>query len=189
MSFQAYLDNIKVKTGKTPEDFKKLAAPKNFTRAGEIVAWLKKDFGLGHGHSMAIAAVLLKSGKPKRTQGEKLSDLFAGPKAKWRKACDQLTAKAVKFGPGVEIVSNDTYVKLHRNGKKFAVIQPSSGERLELGFKMKGVKPIGRLEEAKGSWAGMVTHRVLVTDPKQVNAEVLAWLRRAYQAQASKAVK
>ncbi len=67
MSFQAYLDNIKTKTGKGPEDFKKLAAEKGFTKggkvkddvkAGEIVKWLKEDFDLGHGHAMAIYALL-----------------------------------------------------------------------------------------------------------------------------------
>lgn len=65
MSFQAYIDNIKTKTGKTPADFKKLAEKKGFikrgeldptTKAGEIVAWLKADFELGHGHAMAIYA-------------------------------------------------------------------------------------------------------------------------------------
>ncbi len=60
MSFQAYIDNIKTKTGKTPVDFKKLAEEKGLlkegVKAGEIVAWLKKDFDLGHGHSMAIYA-------------------------------------------------------------------------------------------------------------------------------------
>jgi hypothetical protein len=66
MSFQAYLDNIKAKSGKTADDFKKLADKKGFTekgklkpgvKAGEIVKWLKEDFGLGHGHAMAIYAV------------------------------------------------------------------------------------------------------------------------------------
>lgn len=65
MSFQAYLDNIKTKTGKTPVDFKKLAEKKGLlkpgVKAGQIVAWLKEDFDLGHGHAMAIYAVL--SGK------------------------------------------------------------------------------------------------------------------------------
>lgn len=60
MSFQAYLDNIKTKTGKTAEDFTKLAEKKGLlkpgVKAGEIVAWLKKDFELGHGHAMAIYA-------------------------------------------------------------------------------------------------------------------------------------
>ena len=62
MSFQAYLDNIQKKTGKSPEDFKKLAEKKGLlkpeTKAGQIVAWLKKDFELGHGHAMAIYAYL-----------------------------------------------------------------------------------------------------------------------------------
>lgn len=67
MSFQAYLDNIKAKTGKGPEDFRQLAAEKGFTdgntikdgvKAGAIVQWLKEDFGLGHGHAMAIYALL-----------------------------------------------------------------------------------------------------------------------------------
>ena len=67
MSFQAYLDNIQTKTGKTPADFRKLAAGKGFTengalkagvKAGDIIAWLKKDFDLGHGHAMAIVALL-----------------------------------------------------------------------------------------------------------------------------------
>ena len=60
MSFQAYIDNIKAKTGKTPEDFKKLAEKKGLLKSGikamEIVAWLKQDHGLGHGHAMAIYA-------------------------------------------------------------------------------------------------------------------------------------
>jgi Domain of unknown function (DUF4287) len=56
MSFQAYIDNIKAKTGKTPEELKTLAE-----KAG-IVDWLKKEFDLGHGHSMAIWAVFKDSG-------------------------------------------------------------------------------------------------------------------------------
>lgn len=67
MSFQAYLDNIEAKTGKSPADFKRLAAAKGYTesgtlragvKAGEIVAWLKEEFELGHGHAMAIVALL-----------------------------------------------------------------------------------------------------------------------------------
>ena len=60
MTFQAYIDNIKAKTGKTPGDFKKLAEKKGLLKPGvkamEIVAWLKKEHRLGHGHAMAIYA-------------------------------------------------------------------------------------------------------------------------------------
>jgi uncharacterized protein (DUF39 family) len=61
VSFQAYLDNIEAKTGKTPNDFIALAKQKGYdadTKAGEIVAWLKEDFDLGRGHAMAIVHVI-----------------------------------------------------------------------------------------------------------------------------------
>jgi hypothetical protein len=66
MSFQAYLDNIETKTGKTPNDFIALAKDKGFgpdTKAGEIIAWLKEDFELGHGHAMAIVHVIKNGAK------------------------------------------------------------------------------------------------------------------------------
>ena len=76
MSFQAYLDNIQAKTGKSPEDFRKLAAKKGFAeggklkagvKAGTVVAWLKADYALGHGHAMAIVC-LLKGMKDEATK-------------------------------------------------------------------------------------------------------------------------
>lgn len=67
MSFQAYLDNIEEKTGKTPNEFIDLAKKKGFdnlaTKAGTIVDWLKKDFGLGHGHAMALVHVIKNGAK------------------------------------------------------------------------------------------------------------------------------
>jgi hypothetical protein len=67
MSFQAYLDNIKTKTGKSADDFRAMAEQKGFTqngrlkssvKAADIIKWLRDDFGLGHGHAMAIYALL-----------------------------------------------------------------------------------------------------------------------------------
>lgn len=67
MSFQAYLDNIQAKTGKSPNDFRVLAEQKGFTengavkrdtRADAVVEWLKDDYALGRGHAMAIWALL-----------------------------------------------------------------------------------------------------------------------------------
>jgi hypothetical protein len=62
MSFQAYLDNIEEKTGKTPREFIALAKERGYddpaTKAGVIVDWLKADFGLGRGHAMALVHVI-----------------------------------------------------------------------------------------------------------------------------------
>lgn len=73
MSFQAYLDTIEARTGKGPDDFKTMADAKGFSeggllkpgvKAGQIVEWLKADFALGHGHAMAIYALLSGKRKP-----------------------------------------------------------------------------------------------------------------------------
>ena len=68
MTLKAYLDNIEAKTGKTPQDFRVLAEKKGLLRegvkTGEIVAWLKEDFGLGQGHAMAIELILQSATQP-----------------------------------------------------------------------------------------------------------------------------
>jgi len=74
MSFQAYLDTIEDKTGKTPNEFIALAKEKGFddpsVKTMEIVAWLKEEFGLGHGHAMAMTHVI--------KNGAQISDKHVG---------------------------------------------------------------------------------------------------------------
>lgn len=66
MTFQAYLDNIRARTGKGPDDFRAAAKAKGLLgaelTASRLVAWLKKEFGLGHGHAMAIWHVFKQRG-------------------------------------------------------------------------------------------------------------------------------
>jgi hypothetical protein len=54
MTYKAYIDNIYAKTGKTPEDYQKMAKEKGLQKYGELMKWLKTDCGLGHGHANAI---------------------------------------------------------------------------------------------------------------------------------------
>jgi len=58
MSFQAYLDNIESKTGKTPNEFIAEAKKKRLTEFKDIITWLKNDYGLGLGHARALAYVI-----------------------------------------------------------------------------------------------------------------------------------
>lgn len=74
MSFQAYLDNIEVKTGKTPDEFIELARGKGYdkpdVKSSVIVNWLKEEYGLGRGHAMALVHVI--------KNGPQISDKFVG---------------------------------------------------------------------------------------------------------------
>lgn len=90
MSFQAYLDNIKVKTGKTPEDFHVLAEKKGLLRegvkTGQIVAWLKEDFGLGRGHAMAIVLTLRSASPPEESTETHGAQHVGGSSARQQKS-------------------------------------------------------------------------------------------------------
>jgi predicted transport protein len=181
MSFQAYLDTVKAQTGKTPDDFRELATAKGLTKHAEIIKWLKDDFELGHGHANAVAAVLLKSELRKATPEEKLSKLFTSKKETWRKPYDALMTKVNAFGDDVTIAMTESYISVLKGKKKFAIVQPSSAERLDIGIKLKGVNAAGRLESS-GSWNSMVTHRVKISEAKEIDKEVLEWLQQAYKA-------
>jgi hypothetical protein len=61
MSYQAYLDAVERKTGRTPQQLLAEASGRGFTastRAAEVVAWLADEYGVGRGHAMALYGVL-----------------------------------------------------------------------------------------------------------------------------------
>ena len=83
------------------------------------------------------------------------------------------------FGDDIEISPKKSYVSLRRS-KQFALVQPSTKTRVDIGIKIKDCEPAGRLEAA-GSWNSMVSHRVRLTDVNQVDEELLSWLRMGYE--------
>ncbi len=181
MTFQAYLDTVKAKTGKGPDDFRALAAEKGLAgaKAGDVIAWLAKDFGLGRGHAMAIYSIIKAGDDPRPSDDDRLEKLFSGGKAAQRPLFDDVLAKLGAFGP-VGVAATDTYVSLLRGKKKFAIFQPGAGH-VDIGIKRKGVEPTDRFAAA-GAWNSMVTHRTRVTDAAQLDAELLEWLKAAYDA-------
>lgn len=183
MSYQAYLDTVRKKTGKTPEDFRVLAERRGLLRpgvkAGEVLAWLKKDFGLGHGHAMAIYGTLRSADEPRHTAAERVAEHFSGRRASWQKPYRHLINKVEKFGTDVSVKPTDSYISFLRKGKKFAIVQISA-DRIDVGIKAKSLRVSGRLAIA-GKWNAMVTHRVRIDDPKQIDNELIGWLQTAYE--------
>ncbi|WP_349899824.1 DUF4287 domain-containing protein [Parafrigoribacterium soli] len=187
MTFQAYLDSIKAKTGLGPEDFIALARQKGILvegmKATPVLAWLKEDYDLGSGHAMAIFGILKEALQPRGSNDERVAALFAGGKAMWQEPYDELLARIREFGPDVSVGATDTYLSLLRGAKKFAVVYTTAA-RMDVGIKLKGDAPVPELVEGRltpaGSWNSMVTHRVRITDASQLDAELLAWLRDAY---------
>ena len=182
MSFQAYIDTIKTKTGKTPEDFLRLARSKGLlepgVKTGQVVDWLKDDYGLGRGHAMALVLTFKSATQAPTSRTEAIDKHFKGARARWRATFDELLADVEGFGPGVSLGPTGSYISLLRDGRKFAIVQVTA-DRLDIGMKLKGEPASGHFEAA-GSWNSMVTHRVHVTEPKQIDTQVVSRLRRAY---------
>ena len=79
----------------------------------------------------------------------------------------------------MEVSPKKAYVSVRRK-KQFAIIQPSTKTRLDVGLNLKGVEPNGSLE-ASGSWNAMCTHRVKVEGEKMISKELIEQIRKAYE--------
>lgn len=174
--------NLATKTGKTLEQWRALAKRSGRAKHGELVAHLKSEHGLTHGYANLVAHSALGSDSVSLAEsGEDLVALqYSGAKAALRPIYDRLIAGIAKFGGDVEISPKKGYVSLRRS-KQFGLIQPSTAARLDVGINLKGAPASGRLEAA-GSFNAMVSHRVRLQAPGEVDAELLGWLKRAYDA-------
>lgn len=147
---------------------------------GQIVKFLKSDHGFTHGYANFVAHKTLKSSSLDADDDDMVAAQYAGPKTELRPIYERLVSLVQDFGEGAELAPKKSYVSLRHN-KQFGLIQPSTKTRVDLGLVLKGKEPSGRLEPA-GSFNSMVTHRVRLEDVNQVDAEVAAWLKEAFDA-------
>ncbi|MEE2692451.1 MAG: DUF4287 domain-containing protein [Pseudomonadota bacterium] len=170
--------NMKGKTGKTLSEWVAIAGKSGKHKHGEIVSCLKTEHGLTHGYANMVAHTVLKSdaGSMSKTT-DLVAAQYAGDKAALKPIYDAVIKAVESFGD-VEIAPKKTYVSLRRS-KQFALVQPSTKTRLDLGINLKGEPPKGRLE-ASGSFNAMVSHRVKLEKPADFDKEVKTWLKAAY---------
>ncbi|MCB9992333.1 MAG: DUF4287 domain-containing protein [Hyphomicrobiaceae bacterium] len=184
MSFQAYLDTIEKKTGLDANQFIALARQKGFLeksiKAGDIISWLNDDYGLGHGHAMALVNLFKHASGNAAGRDEKIEKLFSGKKEKWRPAFDRLYAHIRGLGEDVGLSPTATYVSILRGKNKVAIVA-TTADRMDIGLKLKGVPFTGRFSDA-AAFNAMVTHKVTLETPDGLDQEVLDFAARAYTA-------
>lgn len=175
------IDGLKGKTGKALEEWQRLVSASGKSRHGEIVSWLKAEHAVTHGYANLIAHMSLKSDAGSlAADGEDLvAGQYSGAKTELRPIYEALAAAIQAFGPDVELAPKKQYVSVRRS-KQFALIQPSTATRVDVGLNLKGTPPTKRLE-ASGSFNSMVTHRVRVGATNDVDTELVNWLQSAYE--------
>lgn len=174
--------NLEAKTGKTLDQWVALVKKLGDKKHGEVVAHLKEQHGLGHGYAnLVVHAAKGGLAAPDAAGGEDLvASQYAGDKAGLRPIYDRLIAEIGKFGKDVEVSPKKAYVSIRR-AKQFAILQPSTKTRFDVGINLKGAPAKGRLE-ASGSFNSMVSHRVRLESAGQVDGELVGWLKAAYDA-------
>ena len=178
-AWQTMIQNLEEKTGKSLAEWVKIAKASKPAKHGELVKFLKSDHGLTHGYANLVAQrTLADSDEGKAAADDPVAAQYAGEKAGLRLIYDALVTAVGKFGSDVEVSPKKTCVSLRRS-KQFALIQPTTKTRVDVGINLKGVAPKGRLE-ASGSFNAMVSHRVRVENIKDVDKELIGWLKDAY---------
>jgi hypothetical protein len=171
--------NLLEKTGKSIDEWAEIARKSGLGRHKDLVAHLKAEHGLSHGYANQVALkAVAPDDAPKPGSDDLVDAQYLGAKAALRPIHDALCSAVRAFGPDVEFSPKKAYVSLRRS-KQFGLIQPSTATRVDVGLILKGIEPLGRLEPS-GSFNAMFTHRVKVGTPAEVDAELIGWLRRAY---------
>ena len=172
-------ESIKPKTGKSLEEWIAILRPHNFQKHGEYMAFLKGEHGITHGYANLIAHKARGSDAGSHDDGDLVTAQYAGGKEHLKAIYDALVDHISEFGDDIEWAPKKANVSVRRK-RQFALIQPSTKTRMDLGLKLPGVDLAGRLE-GSGPFGTMCTHRVRLETVTDVDSEVLGWIRQAYE--------
>lgn len=174
------LKNLKLNTGKDLKKWVQIVKKQKLEKHGERIKYLKTEHGFTHGFANLVAhyvtrplpgeGVEVDTGDLVSAQYEKKPDLLP--------IYEKLIKEVKKFGKDVEIAPKKAYVSL-RAKTQFGLIQPSTKSRIDIGIKFKDEPTTERLESSK-SFNSMVSHRVRIESVKEVDKELIGWLKKAY---------
>jgi hypothetical protein len=178
------LANIEKRTGKSLSELTTIVKKSGLTKHGELVAMLKSELGMGHGDANTLVHTVRNSesgsaAPAQAASGDQVLDsLYTGPKEALRPIHEKLLAAMRKLGE-FESAPKKTYVS-YRRKKQFAMIGPATKTQVELGLNVKGLGAGGRLTELPAGQ--MCNYKVRLSDAREVDAELVGWLRAAYTA-------
>ena len=183
-ALQTQIRNIEEKYGKSLAEWIALIRDSGITKHTEIIAMLKSQYGVSHGSANRLALIAREADAAsiaraaKASGSDPIDDMYSGKKADLKPLYDALISAITSFGNDIEVAPKKGYVSLRRK-KQFAMLQPTTVSRIDVGLILNDAPTTGRLESASGLNA-MFTHRVRVTDTKDIDEQLITWLKQAY---------
>lgn len=173
-ALQTMISNMPEKTGKSLEEWKKILKDKAFSKHGEAVKFLKTEHGVTHGFANTIVTL---SKEENSTPNDLVVNQYKG-KESLLPIYEALLKFVKTLGNDITITPKKTSVSIIRK-RQFILIKPATKTRIDLGFKLKD-KPITERLENSGPFGTMCTHRVKLNNVSEVDTELTAWIRQAY---------
>ena len=173
------MDNLLKNTGKSLDEWIAAVKHANLSKHGEILKFLKEQHAFTHGYANLVAHKTLGSDAGSAENTDELIEKQYAGKEHLRPIYERLMNEIRRFGADVEIAPKNAYVRLRRK-KQFAILQPATKTRFEVGIILKGQEPSGILEVISGANA-MCSHRINLGSESDINPEVVEWIRKAYE--------
>jgi len=176
---QTMINNLEKNTGKSLATWIQIVKESGLVKHGEIIKYLKSDHGFTHGFANLVAH---KAKGSDAGSAANVSDLVTAQytgKESLKPIYEKFIDSINKLGDDVELAPKKAYVSIKRK-KQFALIQPSTKTRIDVGIQLKEFEFTDRLIKS-GSWNTMVSHRVKIGELEEVNDELFAWLKEAYE--------
>jgi len=174
-ALQTMINNMPEKTGKSLEEWKIILKSINFDKHGEAVKFLKTEHGVTHGFANTIVTL---SKDNQESPDDLLTNQYKG-KEDLMPIYEKLVNEILKFGTDITKTPKKDSVSMIRR-HQFALIKPATKTRIDLGLKIKDKPTTERLENS-GPFGTMCTHRVRLSTVNEVDAELVAWLKEAYE--------
>jgi len=168
------LKSIEEITGLNPDIIVKEIRNQSLEKHGQKITYVKQKYGLSHGFANLLAHMSKGDFGKKEKTGDLIENQYEG-KENLKPIYDKL-CKALRSMEGVTLAPKKAYVSV-RTGKQFAIIQPSTKKRLDLGLKFPKGHDVD-LEDS-GSFNTMVSHRIRLSSEAEVDEKVIAHLRSA----------
>ncbi len=173
------IDNLFKNTGKSMEQWIDIVNKGNFAKHGEIINYLKEEHGFTHGFANLVA---LKSRQSDAGSATDVNSLIVNQykgKEHFKPLYDKLMQHISTFGNDVEVAPKNAYVSLKRK-KQFAILQPATKTRFEIGLNVKGQEATGVLEVITAA-NSMCSHKINIADDAGITPEVINWIKAAYE--------
>jgi hypothetical protein len=186
---QKWVAELKPKTGRTLDEWVTLVKRDGPAGHQSRREWLKSKHKLGSNSAWWIVDRAEGKGGEEDSPEEYLAaavrfveDQYSGRKSTLRPIYDQLLALGKSLGADVKACPCKTMVPLYRN-HVFAQIKPTTNTRVDFGLcftTYKGKLPKRLIDTGGLAKKDRITHRIELSSPGQIDADLKKWLRAAY---------